>query len=199
MKSTVSRAILERLPVYLDFLKNYGGDTVSSSTVAKELHLGVVQVRKDLSLVSGAGRPKIGYRTAELISHIEHFMGFDSPSEAVIVGAGKIGMALLNYDGFDSVGVHIGAAFDIKETSTPANGKKVYLIDKFPSYCKEHNVKLGIITVPKESAQNVCDLMLGIGISAIWNFSPATLSVPEGVAVINEKLAISLSQLRQHI
>lgn len=195
MKNAVSRAMVERIPIYLDYLKKSNKSSVSATVIAKDLSYGEVQVRKDLNYISGAGRPRIGYQTNELIKDIEHFIGKDIPNKAVIVGAGKLGLALLEYDGFREFGVEITAAFD----SEPKKSSKatVYHAGELSDYCKENQVKIGIITVPAESAQEVCDEMVASGITAIWNFAPITLEVPQDITVINEKLAISLSMLRQ--
>lgn len=199
MRNAVSRAMVERIPIYLDYLKKIKSPSVSATVIAKDLSYGEVQVRKDLSFISGAGRPRIGYQTDELIRDIEHFIGKDVPNEAIIVGAGKLGLALLDYNGFEEFGVKITAAFDSKPQINNSSNVKIYTVSQLNDYCKERKVKIGIITVPAENAQEVCDQMVASGVKAIWNFAPITLNVPYGVTVINEKLAISLSMLRQTI
>ena len=113
-RSEVPRATLGRIPSYLKYLKSLPQDvrTISATSLAKGLGLGEVQVRKDLSAVSGAGRPKIGYYTAELIASLEVFLGCGDQSGAIIIGAGKLGRALLDYQGFSEYGLEILAAFD---------------------------------------------------------------------------------------
>ncbi len=202
MRVSVSRPMLERLPVYASCLEKMivsGMTSVSSARIARELELGEVQVRKELSIVSGTGKPRVGYNAEKLLSDIRSFIGEDEPSEAVIIGAGRLGCALLGYENFEESGVRIDAAFDRNEMDACFAGKKVYSIDDFIPYCKAHSVKIGIITVPAQEAQSVCDIMIEAGISAIWNFAPTTLKVPNTVTVVNEKLAISLSHLRQQI
>ncbi len=200
MKTTVSRPMLERLPFYIECLERFissGVYTVSSTMIAKRLGFGEVQVRKELAFVSGKGKPRIGYETEKLLEDIRNFIEGDSPVEAVIVGAGRLGRALLGYN-FSNAGVHIGAAFDINEEKC-LEDMLVIPVDKFSAYCEENCVKIGIITVPVSSAQSVCDMMVASGIRAVWNFAPTELSVPDGISVINEKLSISLSHLRQQI
>ncbi len=202
MRVSISRPMLERLPIYASVLEKMianGATSVSSAKIAKELDFGEVQVRKELSLVSGTGKPRVGYDAKKLLHDIKNFLRKDEPCEAIIIGAGKLGCALLGYGNFEDVGVCIKTAFDISGTELSVDDKNIYSIDKLPTYCKEHRVKIGIITVPLNAAQEACDLLLSVGIKAIWNFAPITLGVPDGVAVINEKLAISLSQLRQQI
>ncbi len=173
--------------------------SISSAKIAKALNLGEVQVRKELAYVSGGGKPRIGYDAKKLLADIQGFLGKDRPSEAVIVGAGRLGCALLGYGEFEEIGVRIGAAFDVSEQIDRVGEKKVYPLEGFLPYCKAHPVEIGIITVPAQVAQSICDLMLEAGVKAIWNFAPTTLQIPDHVSVVNEKLAISLSQLRQQI
>jgi redox-sensing transcriptional repressor len=115
-KSAVSKATLGRLPEYLRMLKNISPETVpyiSATTIAKKLNLGEVQVRKDFASVSGAGKPKLGYSTFELTERIEECLGCNKLTPAVLVGAGKLGRALLHFNEFEKYGVKIVAAFDL--------------------------------------------------------------------------------------
>ncbi len=202
LRSAISRPMLERLPMYascVEKLIRNGACTVSSAKIASELALGEVQVRKELAFVSGAGKPRVGYEAEKLLEDIRSFLGEGEPCEAIIIGAGRLGRALLGYSNFEEVGVRVNAAFDIQVPTEAKDDERIYPIEQIASYCKEHSVKIGIITVPAKAAQAVCDMMLEAGIRAIWNFAPTTLDVPKNISVINEKLAISLSQLRQQI
>ena len=202
-KTTVPKATLGRLPQYLRFLKEQqreGAAYISATTIAKSLSLGDVQVRKDLNAVSGAGRPKVGYQTAGLIQSLEGVLGRDELTLAVLVGAGRLGRALLEYDEFEDYGVKIAAAFDCNEQTMYFNSTKEILpMSDFEAFCKTHNIRIGIITVGEGSAQQVCDLMLKSGITAIWNFAPCKLCVPEGVLIKQEKLALSLAHLNNQL
>ena len=202
MKQTsVMRSTLGRLPLYLDFLQSLDieeNENISATVIAKSLGLGEVQVRKDLNAVSGAGRPKLGYRTAELIRRLTEVLGRNDVKNAVIIGAGKLGNALLEYNGFTEYGLCITAAFDIdpaKACVTEA-GKQILTLDKLEEFCIANNVKLGVITVPAGSAQQICDRLVGCGIEAIWNFAPCAISVPEGIILQQENLALSLAHLK---
>lgn len=116
----ISQAILRRLPIYLTYLKSLppqGPAHISATAIAAALHMGEVQVRKDLASVSKAGRPRIGYIVSELVEDLEAFLGCNDVSNAVIVGAGKLGKALLDYEGFSEYGLHIVAGLDIRVTS----------------------------------------------------------------------------------
>ena len=199
----VSRATMGRLPVYLKYLKNTDPSTenISATALAKELGLGEVQVRKDLGAVSGAGRPKTGYRIAELIEVLENFLGHNENGNVVIVGAGKLGRALLDYGGFRDYGLDIMAAFDkaVNAPETSNLGKPVYSMDMLDGFCRENNIRIGVIAVPAHSAQEVCDRFIKNGIRAIWCFAPCTLTVPDDIPVQYENMALSLAYLNKKI
>ena len=198
---SIPKATLGRLPQYLDYLRSLPEirRTISATAIAKALSLGDVQVRKDLAAVSGAGKPKIGYETDKLITDIESRLGYERLTNAVLVGAGKLGRALLDYDGFENFGVKIIAGFDCNETVLKKGAKDILPIKEIGTYCREHDVKLGVITVGQGSAQEVCDMLVEIGIVAIWNFAPVTLRVPSGVLLKQENLALSLAHLNNQI
>ena len=198
---SIPKATLGRLPQYLEYLRSLPEirRTISATAIAKALSLGDVQVRKDLAVVSGAGKPKIGYETDKLITDIESHLGCERLTNAVLVGAGKLGRALLDYDGFEDFGVKIVAGFDCNETVLTKGTKDILPIRDIEVYCREHDVKLGIITVGQGSAQDVCDKLVESGIEAIWNFAPVTLKVPNGVLLRQENLALSLAYLNNQI
>ncbi len=200
-KAMVSKATLGRLPYYLEYLKSQGSmgrEYISATRIAADLSLGDVQVRKDLNAISGLGRPKIGYNIGSLTASIENALGCNNLTNAVIVGAGRLGQAILDYEGFEDYGVHIIAGFDINP-KTP-NGKKPILpMEKLSDYCKENNIKIGIITVSSSAAQDVCDTLTGLGIRAIWNFSPVRLTASENTVIKQENLALSLAYINKTI
>ncbi len=200
---SIPKATLGRLPQYLEYLRNLSEShrTISATAIAKGLSLGDVQVRKDLAAVSGAGKPKIGYDRDTLISDLERHLGYERLTNAVLVGAGKLGRALLDYDGFEDFGVKIVAAFDCNDQVIKMGNtsKSILPIKNLGAYCKENEVKLGIITVGQGSAQDVCDKLVESGITAIWNFAPCTLKVPLGVLLKQENLALSLAYLNNQL
>lgn len=198
---SIPKATLGRLPQYLEYLRSLPEirRTISATAIAKALSLGDVQVRKDLASVCSAGKPKIGYETDKLITAIESHLGYERLTNAVLVGAGKLGRALLDYDGFEIFGVKIVAGFDCNETVLTKGTKDILPIRDIEVYCREHDVKLGIITVGQGSAQDVCDKLVESGIKAIWNFAPVTLKVPDEVLLRQENLALSLAYLKGQI
>ncbi len=199
----VSKSVLKRLPGYLAYLKNMPENSppnISATALANALDMGEVQVRKDLAMVSDGGRPKIGYLREALIDDIEQFLGYDNTTDAILIGAGKLGQALMGYSGFDEYGLNILAAFDAQpKMNRTEEGKPVYPIEKLPQFCKSHKVLMGIITVPAEGAQSVADQLIAVGVKAIWNFAPVHLDVPAGTLVQNENMATSLAVLSVHL
>ena len=173
---------------------------ISATTISKELDLGEVQVRKDLAMVSGTGKPRLGYEVEVLIEQLEDCLGCNKHTLAVLVGAGRLGRALLQYEGFAHFGVKITAAFDSNdEVINLDSSTEILPMNQFDVFCKEHNICIGIITVGEGSAQAVCDQMVKNGITAIWNFAPCKLQVPSGVILQNENLALSLAHLSNQL
>lgn len=194
----ISKKLLKRLPAYLAHLKSLPANSnVSATSIAKALGLGDVQVRKDLAKVSEAGRSRTGRSRERLIQDIENYLDFAAETGTVIVGTGKLGRALLDYEGFDKSGMKIMAGFDLEPCAENSeSGKPIYPMSRLENFCRHYDVRIGVITVPAENAQMVCDKMIACGITAIWNFAPVRLKVPDHVIVQSENLAISLTALR---
>ena len=203
-KYSIPKATLGRLPRYLQYLKSLPmerGANISATTIAKELSLGDVQVRKDLALVSGAGKPKVGYDRAELIRDLEAHLGCSKLTDAVLIGAGRLGRALLEYDGFEDFGVRIVAGFDCNEQilQNAGSAKPIFSMQELDAFCIQNQIRLGIITVGQGSAQDVCDRLVTCGIEAIWNFAPCSVSTPTSVLLKQENLALSLAHLNHQL
>ena len=201
--SSIPKSTLGRIPVYIQYLKEVSEDgisTISATKIARGLSLGEVQVRKDLALISGHGKPKIGYEKIKLMQDLESHLGYENSTNAVLIGAGKLGRALLDFGGFEEFGVRIIAGFDCNDTALSiSKTKSVLPIKDIEKYCTDNNVKIGIITVGQGSAQEVCDRLIKCGIKAIWNFAPCALVVPEDVILKQENLALSLAHLNAQI
>lgn len=201
MEKTISKATVERMPLYLRFLQeenSKGAAYISSAVIAQNIPVSAVLVRKDLALVSSEpGRPRLGFGVVRLIADIEKFLGYDNLSNAVIVGAGGLGRAFLGYEGFKNNGLSILAAFDCNPAliGSEISGKKILSMESLEGFVAENKIRIGIITVPKIAAQEVLDKMVGAGIKAIWNFAPAPLRAPKGIVLKTEDLAASLAML----
>ena len=202
-RKEISKAVLKRLPGYLSYLKSLPDDAtpyISATALANALHMGEVQVRKDLAMVSNGGRPKVGYLREGLMEDISQFLGYDNTTDAILIGAGKLGQALLGYSGFDAYGLNILAAFDVNvPVGNIDENVCIYPMEQLESFCRAHKVLMGIITVPAEHAQVVCDRMIQCGIKAVWNFAPTHLEVPANILVQNENMATSLAVLSMHL
>lgn len=196
----ISKATLSRLPQYLRILKKLKKEdmqNISSTTIADILKLNSIQVRKDLALISHQeGRPGIGFDVDELIKDLEEVLGLENVTDAIIIGAGRLGQALLNYPGFEG-NFNIVMAFD--KDKSKCDNKKIFYIDEMKNLIKEKNIKIGIITVQRIAAQEVCNLLVESGIKAIWNFAPVNLNVPEDVIIKNEDLSASLMILSKKL
>ena len=173
---------------------------ISATALANALGMGEVQVRKDLETVADGGRPKIGYLRDSLIDDIEQFLGYDNTTDAILIGAGKLGQALMDHKGFDEYGLNILAGFDVNPNAEHTeDGKPIYHIDKLEKFCRSNKVLMGIITVPAAHAQEVCDRLIANGIKAVWNFAPTHLEVPDHILVQYENMASSLAVLSMHL
>lgn len=197
----VSRATLRRLPVYhvvLKKLRLQGREHVSCRHIADDLHIDQTQVRKDLAATGIVGRPRIGYPLADLIGSIESFLGWNNASDALLVGTGNLGTALLGFrDGFEQRGVRIITAFDNNpdKIGREIQGMEVRGMESLPDLARRLNIHLGIICTPSEAAQEIADLMVHSGLRAIWNLAPIFLELPDDVVVENTQLSSSLAVL----
>lgn len=200
MKST-----LGRLPLYYCYLRDKvsaGEEYISSSTIAESLKLNPIQVRKDLAFVSKLpGKPRMGFRIDQLIQDLESFLGYDNYNEAVLIGVGGLGRTLLGYDGFVHYGLDIVAGFEVNENliGIKIKNKPILPLSKLGQVVERMNIKIGIIAVPKENAQDVCQILLDHGIKAIWNFAPTHIEVPDGILIKNENIAASLAVLSNEL
>ena len=200
-ENKISKATIARMPLYLHFLQEEntkGTQYISSTVIAQNISVSSVLVRKDLALVSSeSGRPKLGFGVSRLIVDIEKFLGYDNISDAIVVGAGGLGRAFLGYEGFKNNGLNVVAAFDVDQSlvGTIVAGKPILHMSKLSAFVAEHNIKLGIVTVPKAAAQDVVNGLVEAGVRAIWNFAPTPLRVPKDIVIKTEDLAASLAML----
>ncbi len=191
---------VRRLPLYAGFLrelKDQEKDSVSCTDIAGKFGFLPIQVRKDLAVTGITGKPKIGYQVEELLKAIEDFLGWNNCEDAFLVGAGNLGSTLIGYEKFKTLGLNIVSVFDDnpRKVGKKISGCEVLPIGKLGSLIERMHIKIGIITVPMESAQEIADIMVNAGIMAIWNFCPTLLNLPDSVIVENVRLSSSLSVL----
>lgn len=191
---------VRRLSLYLrqlEAFKRKDRRTISSKQLGESLGLTDAQVRKDLAYFGQFGHPGIGYRVEDLIGQVKHILGTDKIWNVLLVGAGNLGRALMAYRGFNEKGFKLAAVFDNDPSKI---GKKFGNFDIQPLTELEQTVRaqairLGVITVPAEVAQDVADKLVSAGIRGLLNFAPVSLQLPPEVALNAVDLAVSLEQL----
>lgn len=196
----ISIPTIKRLPSYLRLLRQYleeGEQWVSATRLAEELGLTPIQVRKDMAGTGVEGKPKVGFEIESLIDAIVENLGWDNSTDAVLIGAGHLGVALARYEGFESYGLQIAAAFDQDpEKHGKKIGKtKIYPMEHLKRYIDTHDINIAVITVPADSAQDVADTLVEMGIKAIWNFAPKDLRLPSDIVLQRTDLATSFAVL----
>ncbi len=159
------------------------------------------QVRKDVSVIGYRGKPKSGYSVTGLKKAIADFLGINYQNTAILIGAGKLGSALVEYPGFAEYGMKIVGVFDSSpdRVGSEIGDFTILSTDSLPRVVNSFDIGIAIITVPKRAAQSVCDQVVELGIKAIWNFAPARLEVPEDVVVRNENLAVGIALLSHYL
>jgi len=202
LKSTIEFHVpeptLRRLPWYLAFAKlalQQGESFLSSTHIAKSIAVDPSMVAKDLSFVKISGRTRVGYDVNELVTVLEHFLGFTDSHQAYLFGVGNLGGALMHDNGLQQFGMEIKAGFDVRQelTGTSINHIPIHHIDKFAELQQQTGIHIGILTVPVDKAQDVSDIMVKGGIKAIWNFTPYRIVVPDNVIVQNTSIYAHLA------
>jgi len=184
---------LRRLPWYLAFvstLKRENTEYVSSTCIANAVGVDASQIAKDLSFLNIRGKTRIGYRVASLERELRAFLGFASLHNAVIVGAGSLGSALMRDSGLHRYGLNIVAAFDVDPQIIGGEiaGIPIYHTDRMKEICAETHIAIAAVTVPVDSAQAVADAIMAAGVRAIWNFTPCRIRVASDVVVQNTSI-----------
>ena len=192
-QSNITRDLLpeptiRRLPWYLAYvtlLHNNRVEYVSSTKIADSS-----QIAKDLSFLNIKGKTRIGYEVASLEKALRDFLGFGQSHNAVMVGSGSLGAALISDSGLQRYGLNIVAGVDIDPdiVGSQIGGIPIYHIDRLKELVKEKNIRIGIVAVPVDSAQDVADTMVAAGIKGIWNFTPYRIRVRDGVVIANTSI-----------
>jgi redox-sensing transcriptional repressor len=191
---------VRRLSLYLRQLEAFQRKdrrTISSKQLGESLGLTDAQVRKDLAYFGQFGHPGIGYRVEDLIAQVRRILGTDKTWNVLLVGAGNLGRALLAYRGFEKKGFRLAAVFDADPNKI---GKKqgpfpIQPLTELESTVQKQNIRLAILAVPADSAQDVADRLVEAGIKGIFNFAPTSITVPQDVALSAVDLAVQLEQL----
>ncbi|HLR35511.1 MAG TPA: redox-sensing transcriptional repressor Rex [Tissierellales bacterium] len=198
--SKVSITVIRRLPKYYRYLgelMNKGITRISSQELSKMTGFTASQIRQDLNNFGGFGQQGYGYNVDDLHRQVGNILGLNKEYNAVISGAGNLGQAVTNYKGFQDAGFKILSLFDKNPRLIGMKIRDIEIrdVDVLEDFIKEHNVEIGVITTPKENAQEIADIYSRSGIRGIWNFAPADLEVPEHIIVENVHLNESLYTL----
>jgi redox-sensing transcriptional repressor len=201
----LKRLVLHRLISYYRLLSEWTGRTsvrtVTSAQIGEPLDIDPTQVRKDLSAIGAVGMGRVGFDVCEVCRAIRVVLGFDARYEAVLIGAGHLGGALLAYSGFATYGLHIVAAFDNEKCriGVRVGGCTIKPMKALKPFVNRHKIRVAVLTTPAEVSQQITDRLVSAGVKAIWNFAPTSLSVPSGVLVRNEHISRGLSEIAYHL
>ena len=203
-KTSIPEVVIARLPVYiqkLNQLMREGRENVSSQEMAEFLGVTSAQIRKDLSLFGGFGKKGTGYNVINLLESLRSILNLNQIWEVVLVGVGKLGQALLSYQGFSRKGFEIVMAFDndpnvIGQTIA---GVKVRDVSEMQNLTCPRNIPIAILTVPAANAQEMADQLIHCGVKAILNYAPVTLKVPEGVKLSNIDPVLNLQTFTYYL
>jgi redox-sensing transcriptional repressor len=198
--ASVPKVVVSRLSLYLRELQRLvasGQQTISSSQLGALLGFSDAQVRKDLGFFGQFGYPGVGYRCDELIRAMRDILGTNHSWNVAMVGVGNLGQALLGYRGFGRQNFAIAAAFDADPTKVgqTVRGLRIQPLDELAATIREQGIRLGMIVVPADRAQEAADRLVAAGIEGIVNFAPVTLALPPHVQNVGVDLAIELEQL----
>ncbi len=196
-ENQVSITVIRRLPKYHRYLTELidkGISRISSQELSVLTGFTASQIRQDLNNFGGFGQQGYGYNVEDLHRELGKILGLDTKYNAVVVGAGNLGQAIANYKGFEDAGFKVLSLFDRNPKVIGLRIRDIEIrdMDNIEQFIEEHNVEIGIITTPKESAQAIADIYIKSGIKGIWNFAPTDLIVPGNVVVENVRLNESL-------
>lgn len=196
----ISEFTIRRLSSYFRILlrlEREGETTVSSARLAELCSVTSAQVRKDLSYFGNFGTRGLGYQVAELKSAIERILGLHKKWTMALFGAGSLGRALFFHQGFRDDGFFFTHLFDIDEDKVGDRWQDIQIlpVSRARAVIQEDPVDIGVLAIPHEAAQEIVDLLVELGVTAILNFAPGQLSVPPGVRVRNVNLAVALESL----
>ena len=205
MGKEISQAVIRRMPRYYRYLGELldeGVERISSNELSSRMQVTASQIRQDLNNFGGFGQQGYGYNVKYLYEEIGKILGLTEQHNIIVIGAGNLGQALANYVKFEKLGFVIIGLFDVNPAlkGTLVRGIEVRMLDELADFVKDHKVDIATLTMPKEAADSVADLVVSLGIHAIWNFAHVDLQVlDENVVVENVHLSDSLMQLSYNI
>lgn len=205
MEKEISQAVIRRMPRYYRYLGELleeGVERISSNDLSRRMRVTASQIRQDLNNFGGFGQQGYGYNVQFLYDEIGKILGLNETHNIIVIGAGNLGQAITNYVKFEKFGFIITALFDVNPKLKGQNvrGIPIYLMDELDEYCKEHEVDIAALTLPKEKADETAQHLVSLGIRAIWNFAHVDLDLSDNQVVVeNVHLSDSLMQLSYNI
>lgn len=200
----ISQAVIRRLPRYYrylgDLLENEV-ERISSNDLSKRMNVTASQIRQDLNNFGGFGQQGYGYNVKYLHTEIGKILGLNNTHNFVIVGAGNLGQALANYVSFEKRGFVVKGLFDVNPRleGLTIRGIPIRKMDELKSFIKDNNIEIAVLTIPKEKAVEVADMLVDTEIKGIWNFAHTDLKLPKHIIVENVHLSDSLMSLSYRI
>lgn len=199
--SKVSETVIRRLPIYHRYLTEIIDkdiERISSSELSKLTGFTASQIRQDLNNFGGFGQQGYGYNAVDLRSQIDKILGMDHNYKTIVIGAGSLGSAVAKYGDFRASGFKIQALFDVNKEliGKKVDGIEILSYDGIKDYIIDNDIDVAIVTVPKQSAMDVIDLLIDTGIKGIWNFAPIDIHVKEGSDVVIENIRLNDSLLK---
>ena len=200
----ISKAVIKRLPRYYRYLGELleeNVERISSNDLSKKMHVTASQIRQDLNNFGGFGQQGYGYNVKYLYTEIGKILGLDKTHNIVIIGAGNLGQALANYAAFERSGFLLKGIFDINPVleGIAVRGIEIQMISDLPFFLKENQIEIAILTLPKNKAGDMANILIENGIKAIWNFAHIDLDTPDDVIVENVHLSESLMRLSYNL
>lgn len=199
-RKEISQAVISRLPRYYRFLgelRDEGVERISSQELSRKMCVTASQIRQDLNHFGGFGQQGYGYNVEYLYIEIAKILGLDQKHHMILIGAGNLGQALLNYNNFERRGFIFKGIFDKNPSlhGTKMRELEIRPMEELSSFIKDNNIDIAVLTIPKNSAVKVAEMLVECKIKAIWNFAHVDLDVPEYVQVENVHLSDSLMKL----
>jgi redox-sensing transcriptional repressor len=200
LKKKVSLAVVRRLPRYYRYLSDLlkmDVTRISSKELSTRMGITASQIRQDLNCFGGFGQQGYGYNVEYLYNEIGNILGLSNKFQAIIVGAGRMGKALANYENFERRGFKLVGVFDVSPSlvGTDIKGMKIMHLDELEEFIKDNKVDVAMITVPCDQTPIVADRVARLGVKGLWNFSPMDLKLPYDIIIENVHLSDSLMVL----
>lgn len=204
MEKDISQAVIRRMPRYYRYLGELlddGVERISSNELSARMRVTASQIRQDLNNFGGFGQQGYGYNVKYLYDEIAKILGINQQHNIIVIGAGNLGQALANYMKFEKRGFVIIGLFDVNPAlkGVSVRGIQVRMMEELQSFVKEQRVDIAALTMPKAQADQTANMLVDLGIHAIWNFAHLDLELPEHVVVENVHLSDGLMQLSYNI